>query len=181
MANMSRRSFLQLFGASAAAVVGLGLVGCGGSSDSGSASKLEAVKKNGKLKAGVKKDVPGYGYLDPATNKYEGLEIDLCYQIAAKVFDVSYDDASPRASSSSPTSRPRPAARSSTTTSSTSSARPTPSPTSASSPGTSRPRTAPTTSACLSRRAPSPTSPASTERSSASRRAPRPRTTSPRC
>ena len=48
MANMSRRSFLQLFGASAAAVAGLGLVGCGGSSDSGSsASKLEAVKKNG--------------------------------------------------------------------------------------------------------------------------------------
>lgn len=94
MANMSRRSFLQLFGASAAAVAGLGLVGCGGSSDSGSsASKLEAVKKNGKLKAGVKKDVPGYGYLDPATNKYEGLEIDLCYQIAAKIFDVSYDDA----------------------------------------------------------------------------------------
>lgn len=94
MANMSRRSFLQLFGASAAAVAGLGLVGCGGSSDSGSSDpKLEAVKKNGKLKAGVKKDVPGYGYLDPATNKYEGLEIDLCYQIAAKIFDVSYDDA----------------------------------------------------------------------------------------
>ena len=52
MANRSRRSFLQLFGASAAAVAGLGLVGCGGSSDSGSSdSKLEAVKKNGKLTA----------------------------------------------------------------------------------------------------------------------------------
>lgn len=47
MASMSRRSFLQLFGASAAAVAGLGLVGCGGSSaassSDGAASDAKSV------------------------------------------------------------------------------------------------------------------------------------------
>ena len=76
------------------------LAGCGSSSDgkSGSASgssdsKLAAIKDRGKLKCGVKKDVIGYCYLDTKTKKYEGLEIDLCYQIAAAVLGVSYDEA----------------------------------------------------------------------------------------
>ena len=76
------------------------LAGCGSSSDgkSGSASgssdsKLAAIKDRGKLKCGVKKDVIGYGYLDTKTKTYEGLEIDLCYQIAAAVLGVSYDEA----------------------------------------------------------------------------------------
>lgn len=94
MASMSRRSFLQFFGASAAAVAGLGLVGCGGSSNSGSSdSKVETIKSRGKLKCGVKKDVVGYGLLNTSTNTYEGMEIDLCYQVAAKVFGCSYDEA----------------------------------------------------------------------------------------
>ena len=94
MASMSRRSFLQLFGASAAAVASLGLVGCGGSSNSGSSdSKVETIKSRGKLKCGVKKDVVGYGLLNTSTNTYEGMEIDLCYQVAAKVFGCSYDEA----------------------------------------------------------------------------------------
>lgn len=94
MASMSRRSFLQLFGASAAAVAGLGLVGCGGSSNSGSSdSKVETIKSRGKLKCGVKKDVVGYGLLNTSTNTYEGMEIDLCYQVAAKVFGCSYYEA----------------------------------------------------------------------------------------
>ena len=95
-ADMSRRQFLQFATMGAAAVAGLGLVGCSSSSDSSSSSgssKLESIKSAGKLKCGVKKDVPGYGYLDPATNKYEGMEIDLCYQVAAKVFDCTYDEA----------------------------------------------------------------------------------------
>ncbi len=93
MSSMSRRQFLQLFGGAAATVAGLGLVGCGSSSSSSSSSKLESIKSAGKLKCGVKKDVPGYGYLDPATNKYQGMEIDLCYQVAAKVFGCTYDEA----------------------------------------------------------------------------------------
>ncbi|WP_307739480.1 transporter substrate-binding domain-containing protein [uncultured Parolsenella sp.] len=99
MKNITRRQFLGVFGATAA-VAGLGLVGCGGSASTGSSStgsssgsKVDAIKSRGKLNAGVKKDVPGYGYLDPATNTYQGLEIDLCYQIAAAVLGVSYDEA----------------------------------------------------------------------------------------
>lgn len=94
MKNISRRQFVATLGASAAAVAGLGLVGCGGSSSSSSSdSKLQTIKNRGKLKCGVKKDVVGYGMLDTATGKYEGLEIDLCYMVAAKVFDVSYEEA----------------------------------------------------------------------------------------
>ena len=92
MKNISRRQFVVTLGASAA-VAGLCLVGCGGSSSSSSDSKLQTIKDRGKLKCGVKKDVVGYGLLDTATGKYEGLEIDLCYMVAAKVFDVSYEEA----------------------------------------------------------------------------------------
>ena len=99
--DMSRRQFLQVAGMGILSVASMGtLVGCGSSSDgkSGSASgssdsKLAAIKDRGKLKCGVKKDVIGYGYLDTKTKKYEGLEIDLCYQIAAAVLGVSYDEA----------------------------------------------------------------------------------------
>lgn len=95
--DMNRRQFIQVFGLAALGIAGAGsLAGCGGNAGSGSAdasSKVETIKSRGKLKAGVKKDVIGYGYLNTATNEYEGLEIDLCYQIAAAVLGVSYDEA----------------------------------------------------------------------------------------
>lgn len=95
--DMNRRQFIQVFGLAALGIAGAGsLAGCGGNAGSGSSdtsSKLEAIKSRGKLKAGVKKDVIGYGYLNTATNEYEGLEIDLCYQIAAAVLGFSYDEA----------------------------------------------------------------------------------------
>ena len=99
--DMSRRQFLQVAGMGILSVASMGtLAGCGSSNDSksgsasgGSDSKLAAIKDRGKLKCGVKKDVIGYGYLDTKTKKYEGLEIDLCYQIAAAVLGVSYDEA----------------------------------------------------------------------------------------
>lgn len=72
------------------------LAGCGsGGKGSGSSSdsKIATIKERGKLKCGVKKDVLGYGYLDAKTKKHEGLEIDLCYQIAAAVLGVSYEEA----------------------------------------------------------------------------------------
>lgn len=94
---LSRRQFVQVFGA-AAAVLGTGaLAGCNSdpaASGSGDASsKVEAIKARGKLNCGVKADVLGYGYLNTETGEYEGLEIDLCYQIAAAVFGVSYEEA----------------------------------------------------------------------------------------
>ncbi|WP_419058697.1 transporter substrate-binding domain-containing protein [Enorma massiliensis] len=95
---MARRNFIKAFGA-AATVAGLGLAGCsGGDSGSGSASgdnasKLQTIKDRGVLNCGVKADVLGYGYLNTETNEYEGLEIDLCYQIAAAVLETTYEEA----------------------------------------------------------------------------------------
>ena len=102
MKNISRRNFLQVCGLGIVAAAGASaLTGCGGDSGSGSAgstggssdSKVEAIKARGKLNCGVKADVLGYGYLNTETNEYEGLEIDLCYQVAAAVLGVSYDEA----------------------------------------------------------------------------------------
>lgn len=99
-AALTRRSFLRVAAAGAAAAIGVGaLAGCGSAAPSGSAqagSKVAAIKARGQLNAGVKKDVPGYGYFDPATGTYEGMEIDLCYQVAASLFGVSYDEARER-------------------------------------------------------------------------------------
>lgn len=96
----SRRGFLH---AAALGAAGLtlplagGLTGCTapGKNDGplAGASKLAAIKERGVLNAGVKKDVPGYGYFDPASRTYAGMEIDLCYQVAAAVFGTSYDEA----------------------------------------------------------------------------------------
>ena len=97
--KMSRRQFLQVCGLGVASVAGVSaLAGCGGgesgNGSSGAAeSKLQAIKDRGKLAAGVKADVLGYGYLNTETNEYEGLEIDLCYQIAAAALGVSYEEA----------------------------------------------------------------------------------------
>ena len=90
---MTRRNFIKAFGA-AATVAGLGLAGCsGGDGGSGSASGDGAIKDRGVLNCGVKADVLGYGYLNTETNEYEGLEIDLCYQIAAAVLETTYEEA----------------------------------------------------------------------------------------
>lgn len=78
------------------ALTGTVLAGCGNSTSgegSDKGSKLAAIKSRGHLNAGVKKDVPGYGYYDTAKGRFEGMEVDLCYQIAAAVFGVSYKDA----------------------------------------------------------------------------------------
>ncbi|MBQ7158646.1 MAG: transporter substrate-binding domain-containing protein [Treponema sp.] len=47
---------------------------------------LDQIKRNGALTVGVKDDVPGFGYMNPATKQYEGLEIDLAKAIAKKIF-----------------------------------------------------------------------------------------------
>ena len=78
------------------ALTGAALTGCGNSTSgegSDKGSKLAAIKSRGHLNAGVKKDVPGYGYYDTAKGRFEGMEVDLCYQIAAAVFGVSYKEA----------------------------------------------------------------------------------------
>lgn len=95
--SMSRRQFVQAFGATAAVVGAGALAGCNSdpaASGSGEdSSKVEAIKARGKLNCGVKADVLGYGYLNTETGEYEGLEIDLCYQIAAAVLGTTYEEA----------------------------------------------------------------------------------------
>ena len=95
-ATVTRRRFLQLACAGMLALTGTALAGCGNSTSgegSDKGSKLAAIKSRGHLNAGVKKDVPGYGYYDTAKGRFEGMEVDLCYQIAAAVFGVSYKEA----------------------------------------------------------------------------------------
>ena len=80
-AAVSRRHFLQLAGAGMLALTGTALAGCGNSTSgegSDKGSKLAAIKSRGHLNAGVKKDVPGYGYYDTAKGRFEGMEVDLC-------------------------------------------------------------------------------------------------------
>lgn len=54
--------------------------------------ELDAIRERGYLKVGVKSDVPGFGLLDPATNTYSGLEIDLARYVAAEIFGVDVAD-----------------------------------------------------------------------------------------
>jgi len=63
-------------------VLAAGLVFAGGKKD----DPMAAIKKAGVLKVGVKEDVPHFGYLNPATNQHEGLEIDLAKAVAKKIF-----------------------------------------------------------------------------------------------
>jgi putative glutamine transport system substrate-binding protein len=46
---------------------------------------VQAIKDAGELRVGVKADVPNFGLLDAATNKYEGMEIDLAYALAERM------------------------------------------------------------------------------------------------
>ena len=49
-------------------------------------AQVEKIKNAGVLKVGVKEDVPKFGYLDPAKNVHEGMEIDLAKRIAKEIF-----------------------------------------------------------------------------------------------
>ncbi len=59
----------------------------------GNTESVAAIKKDGVLKVGCKQDVLNFGYLNPETNSYEGLEIDIAYEIAAEIFDCSVEEA----------------------------------------------------------------------------------------
>ena len=56
--------------------------GCSSSSSKSSGSAIDKIKSAGVLKVGVKDSVVGFGYLNPQTKNYEGLEIDLAKKIA---------------------------------------------------------------------------------------------------
>jgi general L-amino acid transport system substrate-binding protein len=49
-------------------------------------SRLETVKKRGKLICGINGEVPGFSFVDEQ-GKYSGLDVDLCRAIAAAIFN----------------------------------------------------------------------------------------------
>ena len=70
--------------------------GCGGNSGSGEDAgqrTVADVKAAGKLKVGAKSDQPGTGMINTTTGEYEGFEIDIAYEIAAKIFNCTYEEA----------------------------------------------------------------------------------------
>lgn len=45
-------------------------------------NRVDAIKKAGVLRVGVKQDVPNFGYLNAETNQFEGMEIDIAKKLA---------------------------------------------------------------------------------------------------
>lgn len=78
----------NLFAAFAAGIMLVSLAGCSGSTSSSSEPDSSAVENStpvsegGILKVGVKDAVIGFGYKDPMTGEYEGLEIELAKKLA---------------------------------------------------------------------------------------------------
>lgn len=91
--GLTRRDFLAVCGTATTALAGLSLAGCARSGGATAMDGLSAIQGRGRLKCGVKTDVPGYGYQDTATGTYQGMEIDICYEIAASVFSTTADAA----------------------------------------------------------------------------------------
>lgn len=50
-----------------------------------SGNTLETVRERGVLKCGGNQSVPGFGYINPDTNEFEGFDIDFCKAVAAAV------------------------------------------------------------------------------------------------
>ena len=57
------------------------------------AADVQKIKDAGVLKVGCKTDVPKFGLQNTENGKYEGVEIDLAYEIAGKIFDCTADEA----------------------------------------------------------------------------------------
>ena len=89
-----RKTTLALVLAFVLAFGAIGLVGCGGADEPAAPTEpaagdlpagVQAIKDAGKLRVGVKADVPNFGLQDAATGEFEGMEIDLAYAIAESI------------------------------------------------------------------------------------------------
>lgn len=49
------------------------------------AAGVQAIADRGTLRVGIKVDVPHFGYLNPDTNDYEGMEVDLAKELAKRI------------------------------------------------------------------------------------------------
>lgn len=63
------------------------LLACGKEGGSSNTSEItpESLQKRGKIRVGVKLDVPGFGYEDPDTQQMEGMEVDLARKLAKEI------------------------------------------------------------------------------------------------
>jgi putative glutamine transport system substrate-binding protein len=52
----------------------------------GNDTSLSAVRSRGKLIAGVKFDIPVFGYLNPETNQNEGFDVEMARAVAERIF-----------------------------------------------------------------------------------------------
>lgn len=52
-------------------------------SEAKNSKQIQDIVKRGVLRVGIKQDVPNFGYLDPETNSYSGMEIDIAKKVAA--------------------------------------------------------------------------------------------------
>jgi putative glutamine transport system substrate-binding protein len=52
----------------------------------GDAGTMDAVRSRGKLIAGVKFDVPVFGYLNPVSNQNEGFDVEMAKAVAERIF-----------------------------------------------------------------------------------------------
>lgn len=59
----------------------------------GTTGGVQKIKDAGVLKVGCKIDVPSFGLQNTATGEYEGVEIDLAYEIAGKIFGCTAAEA----------------------------------------------------------------------------------------
>lgn len=66
-------------------LAGTMLLALSGSAFAAKKTEVDKIKKAGVLKVGCKEDVPGYGYLNPATNVHEGLEIEIAKAVSKKI------------------------------------------------------------------------------------------------
>ncbi len=78
--QITRRGFLGALAALPVSCLMVGLVGCGSTSHTAT-----GVNNNKTLTVGVRSDIVGFGYLNPDTGNYYGLEIDLAEELAARL------------------------------------------------------------------------------------------------
>lgn len=80
--NITRRGLLALAAGLACLPAGISLTGC---DDAAGAAGRIAGGGSGTLRAGVRADVVGFGYLNEGTGNYYGLEIDLVSELAERL------------------------------------------------------------------------------------------------
>ncbi len=66
-------------------MAGFSALAVAGGKKDGAATEIDAIKKAGVLKVGVKVDVPKFGYKDPTTGVISGMEIDIAKAIAKDI------------------------------------------------------------------------------------------------